>query len=74
MNRNRLLMIGFVALALGGFVAAFVYRQLKSGATSDARPGVSVVVAATDIQVGEKIDDGDVSSATPRRRSAQRFL
>ena len=30
MNRNRLLLIGFVALALGAFVSFVVYRNLQS--------------------------------------------
>ncbi len=59
MNRTRLLLIGFVALALGAIVSYTVYRtlQTKSG---DTTPGVEVVVAANDIPVGAKVGESDV--------------
>ncbi len=60
MNRNRLLLIGFIALALGAFVSLVVYRTLQSKAGSKAPPGEEVVVAADDLQVGTKIEDKDV--------------
>jgi pilus assembly protein CpaB len=60
MNRNRLLLIGFIALALGAFVSLVVYRNLLSRAGSKAPPGEEVVVAADDLQVGTKIEDKDV--------------
>jgi len=60
MNRNRLLLIGVVALALGALVSLGVYQNLKSKTSRDTRPGVDVVVAAGDIQVGAKLSDGDV--------------
>jgi pilus assembly protein CpaB len=60
MHRNRLLLIGFIALALGAFVSLVVYRNLQSGAGSKAPPGEEVVVAADDLQVGTKIEDKDV--------------
>lgn len=60
MNRSRLLMIGGIALALGAFVSFIVYRNLQSSAQRDSRPGVDVVVAADDLQVGAKIADRDV--------------
>jgi pilus assembly protein CpaB len=60
MNRNRLLLIGFIALALGAFVSLVVYRSLQSRAGSKAPPGEEVVVAADDLQVGTKIEDKDV--------------
>ena len=60
MNRSRLLLIGIVALALGAFVSFTVYRNLQSRTGSDAAPGVDVVIAAGDIQVGAKIEDKDV--------------
>lgn len=60
MNRTRLLFIGFVALALGAMVSYLVYRNLQSGAATAVPPGVDVVVAAGDIQVGAKIGDKDV--------------
>jgi pilus assembly protein CpaB len=60
MNRNRLLLIGFVALILGAFVSFVVYRSLLSRTTSKAPPGEEVVVAAEDLQVGTKIEDKDI--------------
>jgi pilus assembly protein CpaB len=60
MNRNRLLLIGVVALALGALVSLGVYQNLKSKTSRDTRPGVDAVVAAGDIQVGAKLSDGDV--------------
>ena len=60
MNRNRLLLIGFIALVLGAFVSLVVYRNLQAGATSKAPPGEEVVVAADDLQVGTKIEDKDI--------------
>lgn len=70
MNRNRLLMIGFVALAMGAFVSLFVYRNLQVG-RAKAVPGEDVLVAADDLQVGTKLEEKDVryehfpSSALP---------
>ena len=60
MNRNRLLLIGFIALTLGAFVSFVVYRNLQSKAGSKAPPGEEVVVAADDLQVGTKIEEKDV--------------
>jgi len=60
MNRNRLLMIGSLALAIGAFVSLLVYRNLQNRAAVDNRPGVDVVVANGDLPVGSKIEDKDV--------------
>jgi pilus assembly protein CpaB len=60
MNRTRLLLIGFVALALGAIVSYAVYRTLQTRTGADAAPGVDVVVAANDISVGSKVTEGDV--------------
>ncbi len=60
MNRTRLLLIGFVALALGAFVSVTVYRTLKAGTGGNTQPGTDVVIAASDLQVGAKIEDKDV--------------
>lgn len=60
MNRTRLLLIGFVALALGAIVSYTVYRTLQTRTGADAAPGVDVVVAANDISVGSKVTEGDV--------------
>ena len=60
MNRSRLLLIGVVALALGAFASFVVYRNLQSRTGSNNAPGVDVVIATGDIQVGAKIEDKDV--------------
>jgi pilus assembly protein CpaB len=60
MNRTRLLLIGFVALALGAFVSFTVYRTLQTKTGGDASPGVDVVLAADDVPVGAKVEDKDV--------------
>ncbi len=62
MNRTRLLLIGFVALALGAIVSYSVYRTLQSKTGGDAAPGVEVVVAANDIAVGAKVGESDVKT------------
>lgn len=72
-------MIGAVALALGAFVALVVYKNLQGRASANTEPGVDVVVAADDIQVGARIEDHDVRivkyppsslpSGTPTKRS-----
>jgi len=60
MNRNRLLMIGFVALALGGLVSLAVYKNLQASRGGNQAPGEEVLVAADDLQVGTKIDEKDI--------------
>src|SRR6202161_4136005 len=60
MNRTRLLMIGVIALALGAFVSLFVYKNLQGKGSSTGEPGVDVLVAADDIQVGARIEEHDV--------------
>ncbi len=62
MNRTRLLMIGAIALALGGFVALFVYKNLQ-GRVPTIEAGTDVVVAADDIQVGARVEERDVRIA-----------
>jgi pilus assembly protein CpaB len=63
MNRTRLLLIGFVALALGAIVSYTVYRTLQTRTGADTAPGVEVVVAANDIPVGAKVAESDVKLA-----------
>ncbi len=60
MNRNRLLMIGFVALAVAGLVSLAVYKNLQSSRSGNQAPGEEILVAADDLQVGTKIDDKDI--------------
>lgn len=59
MNRNRLLMMGFIALAMGAFVSFVVYRNLQGG-QARVVPGEDILVAADDLQVGTKIEDKDL--------------
>lgn len=56
MIRRRLLVIGAMAAVIGGFASWSVYKSL----TEKIAPGVDVVVAARDIQVGERIGEGDL--------------
>ena len=59
MNRNRLLMIGIIALLMGAGVSFLVYRNLQGG-RERAAPGEDVFVATDDLQVGTKIEDKDI--------------
>lgn len=60
MNRNRLLLIGFVALMLGAFASLVVYRTVAARTGANQAPGEDVVIAADDIPVGSRIDDKDI--------------
>jgi len=60
MNRNRLVMIGIVALALGLFVSSLVYNKLGAKNTAGPVQGVDVLVAAKDLTVGSKITNDDL--------------
>ncbi len=60
MNRSRLLLIGGLAIAVGLLVSASVYNKLRAGLGASSEPGVNVVVAAEDLQVGAKLGDNDV--------------
>lgn len=60
MNRNRFVIIGLVALALGALVSMGVYRALQTRAAADNRPGADVVIAVNDLPVGAKIAEADV--------------
>jgi pilus assembly protein CpaB len=62
MNRTRLLTIGIVALAFGAVVSLFVYKNLEARGASNAEPGVDVIVAADDIQVGARVEEHDVNT------------
>src|SRR5205823_14506585 len=59
MNRTRLLMIGFVALALGAIVSYSDYRTLQSRTGGDAPPGLDIVVAPNDIAIVAKLGGND---------------
>jgi pilus assembly protein CpaB len=60
MNRTRLLFIGIIALALGGLLSSIVYKTLQARTGHAQTPGIDVVVAANDLNVGSKIEDRDV--------------
>lgn len=72
-------MIGAIALGLGLFVSLAVYKNLQARSYSPGEPGVDVVIAANDIQVGARIEDHDIRLAkypvsalpagTPTKRS-----
>ena len=76
MNRTRLLMIGALALAIGFLASISVYKNLQKGPSD---PGVEVMVAANDLQVGGKIEEhdlkiiripsADLPPGAPRKRS-----
>lgn len=59
MNRTRLLMIGVVAVALGLLTSMYVYKNLQKGSGS-GDPGVEVMVAADDLQVGARVEEKDI--------------
>jgi pilus assembly protein CpaB len=63
MNRNRLLMIAALALALGTVVSLSVYKNLQGRGPSTVEAGADVIVAADDIQVGARVEDHDVRIA-----------
>jgi pilus assembly protein CpaB len=62
MSRGRLFFLGLIALALGGFLAMSVYRNLQSRTAASNPAGADVIVAARDIQIGTRIGDGDVKT------------
>src|SRR5258708_12090628 len=63
MNRSRLFMIAGLALALGLLVSYAVYNRLLTSSAANNEPGVDIVVAANDLQVGAKLEDHDVRLA-----------
>src|SRR2546425_11147299 len=60
MNRTRLLMIGFVALALAAFVSFTVYRRLNAPGAANVPPADNIIIAPTNISLGPKIEHKDV--------------
>jgi pilus assembly protein CpaB len=63
MSRSRLFILGFVALAFGGFLAMQVYRNLQTRASANTTATTDVLVAARDVQIGARVGDGDVKTA-----------
>jgi pilus assembly protein CpaB len=78
MNRTRFLMIGTLALAFGFFASVYVYRALQAK-TGAGEPGMQVIVAASDLQVGARVEEHDIKvisisaadlpAGAPRKRS-----
>jgi len=64
MNRTRMLMIGALALALGFLTSIEVYKRMQSKTGAPAEPGVQVIVAANDLQVGARIEEHDIKIIT----------
>ena len=60
MNRNRLLLIGVVAIILGLLVSSTVYSNLKGKNQPAAMAGVEVLVASKDLAVGSRITNDDL--------------
>jgi pilus assembly protein CpaB len=60
MNRTRLVMIAVLALALGLFAAVYVYKNVQSKSGAGSEPGIDVIVAADDLQVGAKVSERDI--------------
>ena len=60
MNRSRLLMIGVLALAFGLLTSVYVYRNLQARSGANKDPGVDVMVAANDLQVGARVEERDI--------------
>jgi pilus assembly protein CpaB len=62
MNRNRLLMIGAVALALAGCVTYLMYAAYRNAQANNNKPQplVTVVAAATDLAVGTRLEEKDL--------------
>lgn len=79
MNRTRMLMIGVLALAVGFFASVYVYKNLQASAGGNTEPGIDVIVAADDLQVGARVEEHDIKiikipgsdlpAGAPRRRS-----
>jgi pilus assembly protein CpaB len=60
MNRNRLLLIGILALGVGALVSYMVYTTLRRTVATVKQANTQVVVAALDLQVGTKLEDKDL--------------
>lgn len=79
MNRTRLLLIGVLAIAVGFVVSMMVYKNLQIRSGALAAPGVEVIVAAEDLQVGTRVEERDLKiikipatdlpPGAPRRRA-----
>jgi pilus assembly protein CpaB len=64
MNRNRLILIGLVAVGLAVVVSLVMYQLLRSAKDAQKNaPTTNVVVAATDLAVGAKLEEKDLRLA-----------
>jgi pilus assembly protein CpaB len=64
MNRNRLILIGLVAVGLAVVVSVVMYQLLRSAKDAQkSAPTTNVVVAATDLAVGAKLEEKDLRLA-----------
>jgi pilus assembly protein CpaB len=64
MNRNRLILIGLVAVGLAVVVSMTMYQLLRSAKDAQkGAPTTNVVVAATDLAIGEKLEEKDLRLA-----------
>ena len=61
MNRNRLLLIGILALGVGALVSYMVYTTLRRTVATVKQANTQVVVAAVDLQLGSKLEDKDLN-------------
>ncbi len=59
MNRSRLLATFLVALLVAGAASLFVFQKLRQS-TARASSGSRVVVAARDLEIGQKLSEGDL--------------
>src|SRR5258708_1675823 len=60
MNRSRLILIGTLALVLGGVASLLAYRALQKRAGTTPVDQQDVVVATSDLAVGARIQEKDV--------------
>lgn len=61
MNRNRLLLIGVVALGLAGIVSLLIYRFMRGAISAGPATTLTpVVAAASDLAVGARLQETDL--------------
>lgn len=60
MNRNRLLIIGLLALVIAALLTTVAYRSISKRVAGLNQRTARVVVAAKDLGVGSKLEAGDV--------------
>ena len=60
MNRSRLMMIGALAVAIGFLASVYVYKSLQAKGGGNSDNLVQVMVAASDLQVGARVEERDI--------------